>query len=181
MHNEPFLDTGPMWFVEVLLIYWLVCAGWLSWRQCSAAVTAPSPARPAEPLDGSTLVARRRDLAAHHAGAPPIFPVQSCQVGQAELWQQPQLLAMLGFGIVAAQRHRLDPVLDLVRRRRGLAALRHRSARSSRSQTAPTAAAARFASMFGSKLGDDTDTSVGWRFCRSVGLGPAAPLSAVDA
>ena len=32
VHSDPFLDTGPMWFVEVLLIYSLAYAAWRLWR-----------------------------------------------------------------------------------------------------------------------------------------------------
>ncbi len=32
-HVDPVLDTGPMWFVEVLLIYSLVYAAWRYWRR----------------------------------------------------------------------------------------------------------------------------------------------------
>lgn len=31
--SDPFLDPGPMWFVEVLLIYSLGYAAWRSWRK----------------------------------------------------------------------------------------------------------------------------------------------------
>ena len=31
-HADPVLDTGPMWFVEVLLIYSLAYAAWRYWR-----------------------------------------------------------------------------------------------------------------------------------------------------
>jgi fucose 4-O-acetylase-like acetyltransferase len=50
LHGDPFLDTGPMWFVELLLIYSLGYAAWREW--------GPWPAEPddrAPPL-GRTLV-----------------------------------------------------------------------------------------------------------------------------
>jgi fucose 4-O-acetylase-like acetyltransferase len=41
-HADPVLDTGPMWFVEVLLIYSFAYAAWRYWRRRRATGVDPS-------------------------------------------------------------------------------------------------------------------------------------------
>ena len=124
MHDKPFLDTGPMWFVEVLLVYSLAYAAWRYWRQRRA----PGPDAGAgsirgTALSGRTLVWLAVAISVLTVLVRPVFPVASGQVGQLHLWQQPQFVAMFALGIVAARHDWLDPVPDRIRRRCGFAAL----------------------------------------------------------
>jgi hypothetical protein len=124
MHNKPFLDTGPMWFVEVLLVYSLVYAAWRYWRRRRTAGPGASagPIR-GTPMSGRMLVRLAITISVLTILVRPLFPVLSGQVGQSHLWQQPQFVAMFALGIVAARHDWLDPVPDRIRRRCGLAAL----------------------------------------------------------
>jgi Acyltransferase family len=114
MDAEPFLDTGPMWFVAVLLIYSLAYAAWRTRRPPYAA---------AEPISGGTLVRLAAALSAATILVRLVFPFDGHQVGELQLWQWPQYLALFGLGIVAAQRGGLEPVPDRLRRRCGAVAL----------------------------------------------------------
>ena len=114
MDAEPFLDTGPMWFVAVLLIYSLAYAAWRSRRP---------PHASAEPISEGTLVRLAAALAAATILVRLVFPFDGHQIGELQLWQWPQYLALFGLGIVAAQRGGLEPVPDRLRRRCGAVAL----------------------------------------------------------
>jgi Acyltransferase family len=124
VHLDPVLDTGPMWFVEVLLIYSLAYVAWRQWRRHRAAAEDPSAASDrSAPLSGRTLVALAAGISVATVLVRPVFPAASGQIGQSHLWQWPQFVAMFGLGIVAAQRGWLDPVPDRIRRGCGFAAL----------------------------------------------------------
>jgi hypothetical protein len=122
--DEPVLDTGPMWFVALLLVYSLAYAAWRSWRLRRM---TPRPRGPAAdrgtPLSGRTLVGLAAAISLATALVRLVFPIASPQIGQSHLWQWPQLVAMFGLGIVAARRGWLDPVPDRIRRGCGYAAL----------------------------------------------------------
>jgi len=120
--NDPILDTGPMWFVAVLLAYSLAYAGWRAWRRRTAAAVRSAP-QPSGPLSGRTLVALAAGISAATALVRLIFPIASNEILQSHLWQWPQFVAMFGFGIAAARRGWLNPVSDRIRRGCGLAAL----------------------------------------------------------
>ena len=116
-HLDPVLDTGPMWFVEVLLIYSLAYAAWRYWRQPRATggdLSAGSTRSAA--LSGRTLIGLAAAISVATVLVRPILPAASGQIGQSHLWQWPQFVAMFGLGIVAAQRGWLDPVPDRIRR-----------------------------------------------------------------
>jgi surface polysaccharide O-acyltransferase-like enzyme len=115
LHEDPFLDTGPMWFVELLLIYSLGYAAWRRWRPRA---TDPD----GRPL-GRMLAALALGISVATLLVRLVFPLFSEQVAHLQLWQWPQYLAMFGLGVVAAQHRWLDPVPDDIRRRCGLAAL----------------------------------------------------------
>lgn len=126
LHRHPFLEPGPMWFVEVLLIYSLGYATWRQWRLHHASPFA-TRARPSvegrTPLQGRTLALLAVGISMTTILIRPAFPFTSQQIGQLKLWQWPQYLGMFGLGIVAVQRGWLDPVPDRIRRRCGQAVL----------------------------------------------------------
>lgn len=112
--GTPFLDTGPMWFIEVLLIYSLVYAAWRARR--------PAPRPPGPPITGRGLALLAAAVSAATLVVRLVFPFGSFQVAHLNLWQWPQYVALFGAGIAAAERGGLDPVPDLLRRRCGIAA-----------------------------------------------------------
>jgi hypothetical protein len=123
-HLDPVLDTGPMWFVEVLLIYSLAYAAWRYWRERRSSGGDPRVASTVgAPLSGRTLVTLAAGISLATILVRPVFPAASGQIGQSHLWQWPQFVAMFGLGIVAAQRGWLDPIPDRIRRGCGFAAL----------------------------------------------------------
>jgi hypothetical protein len=124
IHDKPFLDTGPMWFVVLLLIYSLAYAAWRSSRRHEAARADPvTAARRVRGLSGRGLVALAAAISVLTVLVRPVFPAGSAQIAQVHLWQQPQFVAMFGLGIVAARHNWLDPVPDRIRRGCGIAAL----------------------------------------------------------
>ncbi len=124
-HDKPFLDTGPMWFVVLLLIYSLAYAAWCSWRRHGATRADPPGTAPRgdSALSGRGLVALAAAISVLTVLVRPVFPAASAQIAQIHLWQQPQFVAMFGLGIVAAHHDWLDPVPDRIRRGCGIAAL----------------------------------------------------------
>lgn len=123
-HDDPILNTGPMWFAEVLLVYSLAYAAWRS-RQASPVAAHGKHADSASdaPWRGRALVVLAVGISAATVLVRLVFPAGSNQIGQAHLWQWPQFVAMFGLGTVAARRGWLDPISDPVARRCGLAAL----------------------------------------------------------
>jgi hypothetical protein len=123
-HQDPILDTGPMWFAEVLLIYSLAYAAWQSWRDrrvgehAARAVQARHPA-----ICERTLAVLAAGISVATVLVRLVFPAGSNQIGQAHLWQWPQFIAMFALGTVAARRGGLDPVPAGIRRGCGRAAL----------------------------------------------------------
>jgi Acyltransferase family len=123
-HADPILDTGPLWFVEVLLIYSLGYAAWRYRRRYRATGEARRGAADrGAPLSGRTLVALAAAISVATVLVRLVFPAGSNQVGQSHLWQWPQFVAMFALGTVAAQRGWLEPVPDRIGRRCGFAAL----------------------------------------------------------
>ncbi|MBJ7354101.1 MAG: acyltransferase [Thermoleophilaceae bacterium] len=123
-HGDPFLDTGPMWFVEVLLIYSLAYAAWIRLRD--RAPTRPEDATMSlrdNPLSGRTLVVLAVCISVATVLVRPVLPAASGQIGQSHLWQWPQFVALFGLGIVGAEREWFNPLPDRLRRSCGLAAL----------------------------------------------------------
>jgi surface polysaccharide O-acyltransferase-like enzyme len=126
VHRHPFLEPGPMWFVEVLLIYSLGYAAWRQWRQRHASAFsthARSTADGRTPMPARTLVLLAAGISLTTILVRPAFPFLSEQVLQIKLWQWPQYLGMFGLGIIAVQRGWLDPVPPRIRRRCGQAVL----------------------------------------------------------
>lgn len=142
---EPFLDPGAMWFVGVLLLYSLVYAAWRAWRSRAGdrfpGVTAVGTTTPRGSASGGSTAAstvapargpeiRGRDLVLLAAGVSVttvlvrfVFPFDSHQVAEVQLWQWPQYVALFGLGVVAGRRGALQPVPARLRRGCGRAAL----------------------------------------------------------
>jgi len=85
------LDTGPMWFVEVLLIYSL---GYVLWRRLWPG--EPEPAR----LTGRTLVLLGTGVAAGTYLVRIVFPFQESELAHLNLWQWPPALTVAALGVV---------------------------------------------------------------------------------
>jgi Acyltransferase family len=124
--TEPPLDTGPLWFLAVLLLYSLGYAAWsrlgarLPWAPGQRGRHAgASPGR----LRGRHLAAVAVGIAAASFVVRLWFPLGSAQVANLKPWQWPQFLAMFRLGVISARRGWLAPVPDRLRRGCGLAAL----------------------------------------------------------
>jgi Acyltransferase family len=112
-HRQPFLDSGPLWFAEVLLY---VSVGYAAWTWMAARIgmarpgtqpgsrpdTQPDP-RPA-PLRGRHLVALAAAVTVVSFLVRLWFPARSTQILDLHLWQWPQCVAMFGLGVAAARR-----------------------------------------------------------------------------
>jgi hypothetical protein len=99
-HRQPWLDSGPLWFAEVLLIFSL---GYAAWRRLSRG-SDHRPDREMVPLRGRHLAALTVTVAATTFVVRLWFPARSTQVLDLHLWQWPQCLAMFGLGIAVARR-----------------------------------------------------------------------------
>jgi hypothetical protein len=124
---EPLLDTGPLWFLVVLLLYSLGYAAWWQLRTGHRrAPNRPGPAAGSGPpgtLRGRHLVAIAAGIATATFVVRLWFSIDSAQVANLKPWQWPQYLAMFGLGVTSARRGWLAPVPDRLRRGCGLAAL----------------------------------------------------------
>jgi Acyltransferase family len=118
--DDPILDNGPLWFVEVLLIYSLIYAAYAGWRarggRGPAAVTTG-------PLRARYLVALGAGIAALTFIVRRWFPLDSLQFSNAHLWQWPECVGLFGLGIFSARRGWLRPVPERIRRGCGWVAL----------------------------------------------------------
>lgn len=114
------IDTGPLWFVGVLLIYSL---GYAGWRHRSGRA-----GRHAASDHATTPVTLRRLLVLAAVVAPLSFAVRLVYPYGSEsgfsdlnLWEWPACLAVFGLGVVAAQQGWLEAIpADLARRCRTL-------------------------------------------------------------
>lgn len=99
VHRQPFLDSGALWFAEVLLIYSLAFAGWHVFVRPKPLSESPRPIRVPQLavltvlLIFTTFVLRLW------------FPARSGQTGDLHLWQWPECIAMFALGIAAARRN----------------------------------------------------------------------------
>jgi Acyltransferase family len=98
-HRQPFLDSGPLWFVEVLLY---ISLGYAAWRWAAGRLLGRPDPRPAL-LGGAHLAALAVATAAASFGVRLWFPARSTQILDLHLWQWPQCVAMFGLGVVAGR------------------------------------------------------------------------------
>lgn len=113
LRRTPFLDAGPIWFVQVLLYASLGYALWhrLGW----GARWAPAVVR------GRHLVAVAGAIAAVSFLVRLQFPARSQQVLDLHLWQWPELVGMFACGVLVAGQGWARAVPDGLARRCWLA------------------------------------------------------------
>jgi hypothetical protein len=89
-HRHPFLDSGSLWFVGVLLIFSVVVA--LAPPLEERAITATTAVGMTVAVAGTTFLTRL------------VFPARSGQVGDLHLWWWPQCLGMFLLGVVGGRK-----------------------------------------------------------------------------
>jgi hypothetical protein len=94
-HLRPFLDSGPLWFAEVLLY---VSLGYAAWHWIAIRV-----GRQPASLRGRHLVAVALGVAVMSFVVRLWFPARSTQILGLHLWQWPQCMAMFGLGVAAGR------------------------------------------------------------------------------
>jgi hypothetical protein len=99
-HRQPFLDSGPLWFAEVLLY---VSVGYAAWSWTARRLGRRPDPHPA-PLRGAHLVALAVAVAVASFWVRLWFPARSTQILDLHLWQWPACVAMFGFGVAVARR-----------------------------------------------------------------------------
>ena len=107
-HLMTHLDTGPVWFVAVLLIFSL---GYAMVR-----LLMPRRDRPPEPLQVRHLVVLAVGIAMVSFVLRLQFSMDSHQVMNLHVFQSPQHLSLFAFGALGAERGWLDTVPDDLRR-----------------------------------------------------------------
>lgn len=115
LDTDPVLDTGPMWFVGVLLVFSL---GLVAWRRMRPPTLDPDRDLRWRPL---LLISVAIGLSSFLIRL--VFPADSNQPLNSHLWAWPEYLAMFGLGVVAARRGWLRPVPAAIARRCGIAAV----------------------------------------------------------
>ena len=117
---DPPLDNGPLWFVEVLLIFSLGYAGWMALRSRRGRVPDGGTAGPLRPRH---LVALGAGITIAAFVIRLWFPFSTLQVANLHLWQWPQCLGLFGLGIASVRRGWLRPVPERIRRGCGVTAV----------------------------------------------------------
>lgn len=115
MDDDPFLDSGPMWFVGMLLVF---SVGLAAWRRLGG---TSEPA--AGELRGRTLAVMAVAVGLATFVIRIWMPADSNQPLNAHVWAWPEYVAMFGLGVVAARCGWLRPVPRRLARRCGIAAL----------------------------------------------------------
>lgn len=116
VHRDTPLDSGALWFAEVLLVYSVTYA---AWRRLVPR-TDPSAGRP---VGARTVVLLACAIAAASFVVRLWFPARSTQIGDLHLWQWPQCVGMFVFGVLAARAGWLTGVPAGLRRGCGVTAL----------------------------------------------------------
>ncbi|HEY3010790.1 MAG TPA: acyltransferase [Micromonosporaceae bacterium] len=116
-HRQPFLDSGPLWFAEVLLF---ISLGYAAWRGFAAKLGRTPDPTP-RPLGGGHLATLAAGVALTSFVVRLWFPARSTQILDLHLWQWPQSVAMFGLGVVTARRGWAATVPDQIHRACGRA------------------------------------------------------------
>ena len=108
--DEHVLDTGPLWFVGVLLLYSLAYAGWVHLR-------SPRGAHPRAPIPGTHLAIAAAIVAPASFAIRLEYPYGG-DAGFTDLnfWQWPACIAVFALGITAARQGWTANVPDKLRR-----------------------------------------------------------------
>jgi hypothetical protein len=114
------LDTGPLWFVGVLLIFSLGYAGWVGLSQRAAATIGLRRQIDASPA-GHEITALRLLLIAGTVAAATFlvrlsYPFASESFTDLNLWEWPACVALFALGIAASRQGWLTGVPDRLRR-----------------------------------------------------------------
>lgn len=104
--RDPPLDSGSLWFAEVLL---LISVGWAAWRSARPPATRTW-------WRGRRLVAVIAVLAVTTFFVRVWFPARSGQPGDLHLWWWPQCVAMFGLGVAGSSLGWVEHVPDSLRR-----------------------------------------------------------------
>jgi glucan biosynthesis protein C len=106
------IDTGPLWFVGVLLVYSLAYAGWRGWID-RAADGAASRHRPARTITLRTLVVLAVVVAPTSFAVRLVYPYGSeSGFSDLNLWEWPACVAAFSLGVVGSRQGWLKAVPD---------------------------------------------------------------------
>jgi hypothetical protein len=115
------LDTGPLWFVGVLLIFSLVYAAWVGLVRRITAVAGPRRRRAIASRLGHEITPLPLLLVAGVVAATTllvrlVFPFGSESFTDLNLWEWPACIALFALGIAASRQGWLIAVPDRLRR-----------------------------------------------------------------
>lgn len=106
--RTPFLDAGPIWFIQVLLYASLGYAAW-HWSGWGARLTP-------RVIRGRHLVLAGATVAILSFVVRLVYPARSQQILDLHLWQWPQLLCLFALGAMVAHRGWANAVPDRIGR-----------------------------------------------------------------
>lgn len=116
--RERTLDSGALWFAEVLLIFSLA---YLLWRLIRSRRESRPVAR--TPLRSGDLLWWVVAIAVAGFVVRLFFPARDTQIGDLHLWQWPILAAMFGIGVISADSGLAPDVGNRLRRHSGIITL----------------------------------------------------------
>ncbi len=110
------IDTGPLWFVGVLLVYSLGYAGWRRWKKRTDGGASPTD-RGTRTITLRTMVATAAVVAPASFAVRLVYPYGSeSGFSDLNLWEWPACVAVFGIGVVASQQGWLRAIPDDVAR-----------------------------------------------------------------
>jgi hypothetical protein len=101
-HRHPFLDSGPLWFAEILLYVSLAYAA-LVWAKDRARADGQAEEEGPAEIGARQLLTLIALVALASFIVRLWFPAQSKQILDLHVWQWPQCVAMFGLGVAAAR------------------------------------------------------------------------------